>query len=370
MYGWTCAAALLWIAILVVPWRPWSTRERVAARSDDAAREELRRITVLIPARNEAATIADTLRRAAAQGPLAGIVLVDDESDDGTGDIARDLNLAQLTVIRGRTPPAGWSGKLWALQQGLAEIDSEFILLLDADIALEPGIVATLAAKLIDERRDMVSVMAALSMQTPSEKLLIPAFIYFFKMLYPFAVANSERRIVAAAAGGCILIRSARLRAIGGFEALRDALIDDCTLARIVKNAGGRIWLGLSRDVRAARPYESVAAIWNMVARTAYTQLRYSPVLLVLCTFLLVLAFVVPALGLFASAGGARICAAAALGAMAASYLPILRYYDRHWVWALSLPLAAVLYLGMTWTSAWRYLRGERSRWKSRVYDV
>ncbi|HMM74667.1 MAG TPA: glycosyltransferase [Gammaproteobacteria bacterium] len=370
MFWWVLAAALIWLAILALPWRPWDTREHVAARAADAGREELSRITALIPARNEAATIADTLRRVAAQGPLARIVLVDDESEDGTGDIARGLGLPPLRVLAGRRPPPGWSGKLWALHQGLAEVDTEFVLLLDADIALEPGILATLAAKLIDEERDMVSVMAALSMHTPWEKLLIPAFIYFFKMLYPFALANSKHRLVAAAAGGCILIRSARLRAIGGFEALRTALIDDCTLARIVKNAGGRIWLGLSHDVRASRPYDSLAAIWNMVARTAYTQLRYSPALLALCTFLLVLVFVVPVLGLVAADAAVRACAGIALLAMMASYLPVLRYYDRHWAWALSLPLAAALYLAMTWTSAWRYLRGERSRWKNRVYDV
>lgn len=368
-FWWVLAAALIWIAILALPWRPWDTRERVAANTADLARDELSRITALVPARNEAATITDTLSRLAAQGPLARIVLIDDESDDGTGDLARALEIPQLSVLRGQRPPPGWSGKLWALNQGLDQVDTEFVLLLDADIALERGIVATLAAKLVDESRDMVSVMAALSMHTGWEKLLIPAFIYFFKMLYPFALANSDNRLVAAAAGGCILIRTERLRAIGGFAALRDALIDDCTLARTVKNAGGRIWLGLSRDVRAARPYESLSAIWNMVARTAFTQLRYSTPLLALCTFLLLLVFVVPILGLSAEGLATRLVAWAAVAAMVRSYLPVLRYYDLNWTWALSLPVAASMYLAMTWTSALRYWRGERSRWKNRVYD-
>lgn len=368
-FWWVLAAAVAWFAILALPWRPWDTRERVAANPADRMRPELGRITALLPARNEASTIADTLGRLAAQGPLARIVLVDDESEDGTGDIARGLGLERLTVLQGQRPPPGWSGKLWALHQGLEQVDTEFVLLLDADIALERGIVATLAAKLVDEQRDMVSVMAALSMQTVWEKLLIPAFIYFFKMLYPFALANSDNRHVAAAAGGCILLRSERLRAIGGFEALRDALIDDCTLARRVKDAGGRTWLGLSRDVRAARPYESLAAIWNMVARTAFTQLRYSTLLLTLCTILLVLVFVVPVLGLGADGFGTRLLAWAALAAMLRSYLPVLRYYDLNGGWAATLPLAASLYLAMTWTSALRYWRGERSRWKNRVYD-
>lgn len=370
MFWWVLAAALIWLAILALPWRPWDTREQIAARPADAGRVELSRITALVPARNEATTIADTLRRLAGQGPLARIVLIDDESEDGTGDLARGLHLGQLTVLSGERPPPGWSGKLWALHQGLAQVDTEFVLLLDADIALEPGIVATLTATLVDESRDMVSVMAALSMRTHWEKLLIPAFIYFFKMLYPFALSNSNNGLVAAAAGGCILIRTERLRAIGGFDALRGALIDDCTLARTVKNAGGRIWLGLSREVHATRPYESLGAIWNMVARTAYTQLRYSPTLLALCTVMLLLVFVVPVVGLAADDASTRVLAWIALGAMIASYLPVLRYYDRHWAWALSLPLAASMYLAMTWTSALRYLRGERSRWKNRVYDV
>lgn len=368
-FWWVLAAALIWLGILALPWRPWDTRERVAANPADRSRPELGHITALVPARNEAASIADTLSRLAAQGPLARIVLVDDESDDGTGDVARGLGLSQLTVLPGQRPPPGWSGKLWALHQGLEQVETEFVLLLDADIALEKGIVATLAAKLVDEGRDMVSVMAALSMHTGWEKLLIPAFIYFFKMLYPFALANSGHRLVAAAAGGCILLRTERLRAIGGFESLRDALIDDCTLARRVKDSGGRTWLGLSRDVRAARPYESLSAIWNMVARTAFTQLRYSTLLLALCTVLLVLVFLVPVLGTAADGFGTRLLSWAALAALVRSYLPVLRYYDLNPGWALSLPMAATLYLAMTWTSALRYWRGERSRWKNRVYD-
>jgi hopene-associated glycosyltransferase HpnB len=369
VFTWALAAALAWLGILALPWRPWDTRERVAANGADGARAELRRITALVPARNEASTIADTLSRLAAQGDLAGIVLIDDESDDGTGEHARALGLPRLEVVAGERPPPGWSGKLWALHQGLSRVDTEFVLLLDADIALEKGIVATLAAKLVDEERDLVSVMAALSMRSGWERLLIPAFIYFFKMLYPFALANSSHRLVAAAAGGCILLRTARLRAIGGFESLRDALIDDCTLARRIKDAGGRTWIGLSRDVRAARPYESAAAIWNMVARTAFTQLRYSTLLLALCTGLLVLVFVVPVLGLAADGLATRLLAWTALAAMIRSYLPVLRYYDLNRGWAATLPVAAALYLAMTWTSAYRYWRGERSRWKNRIYD-
>ncbi len=362
------AAALIWIAVLLLPWRPWGTAEQISTAAP-GAQSGLAEITALVPARNEATCITTTLPCLGAQGALARIILVDDESDDGTGDLARGLALDKVTVLPGKRPPAGWSGKLWALEQGLALVESRYVLLMDADIALSPGILDALLGKLQRDQLDMVSVMAALSMSTWWERLLIPPFIYFFKMIYPFALANSRSRLVAAAAGGCILIRTETLRGIGGFAALRNALIDDCTLARIVKDKGGRTWLGLSREVTAARPYESVATIWNMVARTAFTQLRYSTPLLLLCTLMLVLCFVVPVAGLFAPLLEARLAAGLALLAMMGSYLPVLRYYDRSAWWALSLPVAATLYLAMTWTSALRYFRGERSRWKNRSYD-
>lgn len=368
MLVWSLAAALVWLAILLLPWRPWGTAEQISAAAPGSS-HGLGGVTALVPARNEALCITETLPRLAAQGELARIILIDDESDDGTGDLARGLGLPQLTVLAGQRPPSGWSGKLWALEQGLQEVTTPYVLLMDADIALAPGILDALLGKLEREQRDLVSVMAALSMHTWFEKLLIPPFIYFFKMLYPFALANGKTRWMAAAAGGCILLRTETLRRIGGFAALRHALIDDCTLAKAVKDSGGRTWLGLSRDVSAARPYDSIGNIWNMVARTAFTQLRYSTALLLLCTGLLVLSFVVPVAGLFMPGTELRLLASLACTAMLASYLPVLRFYDRHWLWALTLPLAATLYLAMTWTSALRYFRGERSRWKNRSYD-
>lgn len=368
MFIWALAAALVWLAILLLPWRPWGTAEQISAAAPGSTRG-LSDVTALVPARNEVLCIGETLPRLAAQGDLARIILIDDESDDGTGDVARGLGIEQLTVLAGHRPPPGWSGKLWALEQGLREVTTPYALLMDADIALGPGILDALLGKLERENRDLVSVMATLSMQTWFEKLLIPPFIYFFKMLYPFALANGPTRWVAAAAGGCILLRTDALRQLGGFAALRDALIDDCTLAKAIKDRGGRTWLGLSRDVAAARPYDSVASIWNMVARTAFTQLRYSTVLLMLCTALLVLSFIVPVAGLFMPGTALQLAAGFACVAMMMSYLPVLRYYDRSWLWAVTLPLAASLYLAMTWTSAIRYFRGERSRWKNRSYD-
>ncbi len=363
----TWIAAFVWAAILGLPWRPWSTRERLNADPTPAGKTpDLSRITALMPARNEASVIERTLRALAAQGRLGAIVLVDDESDDGTAARAEALGLERLRIVRGTRPPPGWSGKLWALEQGLRSVETDYVLLLDADIELAPGVLPALTRHLREHTCDMVSIMATLPMNSGWERLLIPPFIYFFKLLYPFALANSPRSRVAAAAGGCILIAGRRLREMGGFAVLRDALIDDCTLAREVKRRGGRTWLGLSRDVIAVRPYERLADIWNMVARTAYTQLLYSPALLLLCTVLLGLTFIVPVLGLLSATPAAG---AIALALMFASYAPTLRFYGLSLWWLPTLPLAATMYLAMTWTSAVRYFRGERSRWKNRTYE-
>ncbi|MCC6202917.1 MAG: glycosyltransferase [Gammaproteobacteria bacterium] len=359
-------AALLWCLVLLLPWQPWRTRESLDAAA--AAPTTTASITALLPARNEAAQIGRVLTALADQPEIDSILLIDDQSDDGTGDVAARLGIAKLTILSGTTPPPGWSGKLWALQQGLEQVTTERVLLLDADIELRPGTVAALCDKADNDRRDLVSLMARLHMAGFWEKLLLPPFVYFFKLLYPFALANRTEAKIAAAAGGCILIRTERLRRIGGFGALRDALIDDCTLARLIKQDGGRIWIGLSHDAIAVRPYGDLAGIWNMVARTAYTQLRYSPALLALCTMLMLALFVAPVFGLFATHPNTVMCAALALLAMLVSFTPTVRYYHLHPGWVLGLPVAACLYLAMCWTSAMRYWRGERSRWKGRSY--
>jgi hopene-associated glycosyltransferase HpnB len=203
-------------------------------------------------------------------------------------------------------------------------------------------------------------------MDTAWEKLLIPAFVYFFKLLYPFRIANSPSRLVAAAAGGCVLLDTAVLDRIGGFAALRDALIDDCALARRVKRTGARTWVGLTHSAVSQRPMAGLGAIWQMVARSAFAQLRFSTMLLVVCVALLVLAFWVPLAGLFVP--GTRAAAAVALVAMMASYVPVLRFYGRSPLWALTLPVAGTLYLLMTVSSAVRAWRGVKSRWKGRNY--
>ncbi|MFT4561208.1 MAG: hopene-associated glycosyltransferase HpnB [Gammaproteobacteria bacterium] len=358
---------LIWLAVGLLPWRPWSTRERlqlnVPLKSTD-----LSEISVLIPARNEAACIAETLSRLSRQGTFARIVLIDDQSDDDTKILAENQAIDNLLVVEGSTPPEGWSGKLWALNQGLGFVDSRYVLLLDADIGLNPGTVTTLLNHLEEHRLDMASVMANLHMQVFWEKLLLPPFVYFFKMLYPFALANAAHSQIAAGAGGCVLLRMTKLREIGGFASLKDAIIDDCALARKIKDSPGRIWIGLSNDARALRPYKTLSNIWNMVARTAYTQLRYSKSLLLVCTLLLIISYVVPIAALFHSSSIANMLGLVAIAAMLGTYAPTVRYYGLSPLWIFTLPLAAVLFLAMTWTSAIRYSRGERSRWKNRSY--
>jgi hopene-associated glycosyltransferase HpnB len=364
----TALSALLWLTLLVLPWRPWSTAERLEIGKDGQP-VDLSDITVLIPARDEASCIAATLGALASQGNIAKIVLVDDQSSDGTGEVARAVGLANLQIINGTPLPNGWSGKLWALHQAALTVDTPYTLLLDADIELGAGTLAALKRHMTSNMLALASVMASLAMGNRWEKLLLPPFIYFFKLIYPFALSNRPRSPIAAAAGGCVLLRTDMLHAIGGFEALRGAIIDDCTLARRVKRQGGHIWLGLSREVRAIRPYQSVSNIWNMVARTAFTQLRYSNVLLAICTLMLGLSFIVPLLGLCSGAPTTMVAALVALGAMSWSYWPTVRYYDLHPWWVSTLAVAACLFLAMTWTSAWRYWSGERSRWKNRSYD-
>ena len=364
----TSIAACLWLIVLALPWRPWSTRESLTAQAR-TTRIDFSDTTALIPARDEARCIAEALTALAQQGKLAGIILVDDQSSDGTGEIARNLRIDELTVIDGSVLPPGWSGKLWALKQAARRVDTRYSLLLDADIALAPGLLAALRQRAVDNDLQLASIMASLPMDTLWEKLLLPPFIYFFKLIYPFALSNRPASRIAAAAGGCILIETDKLREIGGFEALHGAIIDDCTLARLVKRAGGRTWIGLSRDVRAVRPYESLENIWNMVARSAFTQLRYSTLLLVLCSVLLLASFVVPILALVSGSGMVKLAAITALAAMGLSYVPTIQYYGLPGFWVFSLPIAACLLLLMTWTSAVRYWGGERTRWKNRSYE-
>jgi hopene-associated glycosyltransferase HpnB len=360
-------SACVWTIILLLPWRPWATSEALDAPADPGG-EDLSDITVLIPARNEAGVIKTTLEGVKAQGEHIPVILVDDRSTDGTALAAESVDMKSLRIIPGEPPPEGWSGKLWALEQGFRHVHTDLLLLLDADIRLSPGIIRALRRKLQQGDLQLASLMAALRMAGFWERAFMPAFIYFFKMLYPFRLSNSTFPWVAAAAGGCILLKTQALPASGGFRGVRHELIDDCALARQIKSSGGRTWIGLSHSVQSLRSYEHLRSIWNMVARTAFHQLRYSLPLLLLCTVMMIAVFWFPIAGMFFPSILSRIICGFALAAMVLSYLPTLRFYHRSAGWALLLPVIAMGYLAMTWTSAIRFWQGKGSTWKGRSY--
>lgn len=366
IYG-SVLGVVCWLMVLLLPWRPASVREQIEPGFMRNPDQDLNDITVLIPARNEAPYIQQTLDNVNAQGANLQVIVIDDQSSDDTAQLASQKG---ALVISGTTPPTGWSGKLWALEQGLQQVTTPYTLLLDADIALAHGIIATLKEKAVTENRAMVSLMATPPMDSVIERLLMPAFIFFFKLLYPFALTNRPNSRMAAAAGGCILVRTQALRSTGAFSSLHDALIDDCTLAARIKHSGKSIWLGLSHAARSHRGYHGLKPIWEMVARTAYTQLNYSLVLLILCTAIMISMFwLAPFAFLLPADPKTYMISILVWAVMFYAYTPTLNYYRRSPLWVFALPVIGALYLAMTWTSAIRYWRGERARWKDRHYE-
>ena len=359
-------ALLAWLYLALLHGRFWT-----AGPVLPATRPHAPPLAVVIPARDEAALIVPVLRSLLAQdypGPLR-IVLVDDGSSDGTGDLARSLGDPRLVVLRGTPRPPGWAGKLWAVQQGVAATDEALLLLTDADIAHDPAHLATLVAWLQQARLDMASEMVALHCRSPAERALIPAFVYLFQMLYPFARVNDPLRATAAAAGGTVLIRRSALDRAGGLAAISGALIDDVALARAVK-AGGPIWLGHSGLARSIRPYPGVADVWRMVARSAYVQLRRSPLLLAAATAGLALVFLAPPAAALQGHGPARLLGLAAWALMAASFVPTLRCFRLAPLLAPLLPLVALFYMAATLGSAWAHHFGRGVQWKQRAYQA
>ena len=365
----SCLAALIWVLTIGLPWQPWRTREVLEAEDITGDEIDLGEITVVIPARNEADVIRTTLLSLEKQGQGLKVIVVDDESEDGTSIIAQQSSLENLKIILSSPLPKGWTGKLWAQQQGLQEVETAFTLLLDADIELLPGIIKSLKYKQEIEDLHFVSLMAVLKFSSFWEKLLMPAFIYFFKMIYPFALSNQDGHKIAAAAGGCILVKTDALRKIGGMSSIKDAVIDDCTLAKKIKSAGYKTWVGLTHAAVSQRPYVKLTEIWDMVARTAYTQLFYSVWLLLACTLLMLVMYWLPLVGLLFFQGIPQFLCLFSLGVMVIAYMPTLMFYSLSPVWSFAMPAIVVIYLMMTWTSAIRYWRGERSRWKGRVYQ-
>jgi hopene-associated glycosyltransferase HpnB len=360
------ASLLAWLWLLALHGRFWQSGPALAPMRPRHAPP----IAIVVPARDEAEGIAASIGSLLAQdypGPFR-VVLVDDGSTDGTAAIARALPGAdRLTIIPGAPRPAGWAGKLWAVHQGVAATDEPLILLTDADIAHDPAHLATLVAQQERTGCDLVSEMVRLNTASLAERALIPAFVYFFQLLYPFARVNDPLRATAAAAGGTVLVTRTALARIGGIAAIADRLIDDCALATKVKQ-GGRIWLGHSDLARSIRPYPGVASIWAMVARSAYVQLRHSPLLLAGTLLGLALVFLAPPAYALAGEGAARLAGLLAWTGMAASFLPTLRRYGASRLWTPLLPLVALFYMAATLGAAWRHHSGRGVAWKGRAY--
>jgi hopene-associated glycosyltransferase HpnB len=355
----------IWVFLLVGHGRFWQGGPTLAPALPAKAPP----VTVVVPARDEEASIGRCLKSLLSQdypGELR-IVLVNDGSRDGTGEVAREFTDPRLTIIDGAERPPGWSGKLWALQQGIEASNAPLLLLTDADIEHRPQHVATLVAKLQREKLDLVSEMVALNCVSLAERALVPAFVFFFALLYPFALVNDAGSRVAAAAGGTVLIRASALARAGGLGAMRGALIDDVTLAARVKQQG-RIWLGHSQLAASIRPYPHAADIWRMVARTAYVQLRFSPLLLAGTVLGMAVMYLVPPIATVFGHGAPRMAGALAWIGMTVAFAPTLRRFGLSLVWAAFLPLTALFYTAATVGSAADHMRGRGVMWKRRSY--
>jgi hopene-associated glycosyltransferase HpnB len=334
------------------------------------------RVAVIVPARNEADLIGQTIQSLLAQdypGPLH-IFVVDDQSSDQTAAVVRDAAAehgGRLTIIASVPLPAGWTGKMWALAQGVQQASAfapDYFLFTDADVVHAPQSVSSMVALAEAGNHDLVSMMVTLHCESFPERALIPAFVFFFFMLYPPAWVNSKKHKTAAAAGGDILVRPAALARIGGIAAIRHELIDDCALAREIKRTGS-VWLGLTKNARSIRPYVSFGVIGRMISRNAFYQLNHSVWLLIGTMIGLAVTYAAPPVLLFFG-GWATLFGASAWLLMTFSFMPIVRFYSLSPLWALALPLVAMFYAGATVHSAIQYWLGRGGEWKDRVQDA
>jgi len=335
-------------------------------------------VVAIVPARNEAELIGRVVTSLLNQSVAMPVVLVDDESTDATADVARRASekagkADALIVIQSKHLPAGWTGKLWAMHQGIERaraLNPAWLMLADADVLHGPETVANLGLIASQGHYDLVSFMVKLHCESLAEKLLIPAFVYFFFMLYPPSWIRATRRSTAGAAGGCMLVRAETLERAGGLKSIRGAVIDDCSLARLLKLHGGKLWIGLSDQSQSLRRYEKFLDVEHMVSRTAFNQLKHSSLLL-LCTIAgMVITYLAPPLLLLTRSRLTIIMGAAAWVAMTMTYSAMVRYYRLNPAWVLTLPLAALFYLGATMHSAVKYWSGTGGDWKGRVQDV
>jgi hopene-associated glycosyltransferase HpnB len=345
---------------------------QISERPEPEAPEAHPSVVTIVPARNEESLIATTVASLCTQGYNGRfrIVLVDDHSTDATVETAGAHD--RLSVIRAAEKPAGWTGKLWAISEGLRYAEPyhpDYYLFTDADIIHSPASLSRLVARAEAGRLDLVSWMVKLRAETFAERALIPAFVFFFFMLYPPEWVASRQHAAAAAAGGCMLIRRTALERIGGIASIRGELIDDCALARAVK-PGGAIWLGISEESCSVRAYDTFAEIGRMISRSAFTQLRHSTLLLAGTIVAMIIIFVVPPLLLLTRDSLATAFGLLAWALMTYAYLPMLRFYRQSPGWGLLLPFIALFYTGSTVHSAWQYWSGKGGEWKGRVQDT
>jgi len=379
----TFISLITWLFLLLFWGQFWRVNHQLETNKS-VIEKPLPKVCVIVPARNEANVIPISLRSLLLQDYTGNftIFLVDDQSSDGTANFAQGVAYAldktdKLQIVSSASLPTGWTGKLWAMAQGVekaSELTPDYFLLTDADIQHHISNLRRLVAKAESQNLDLVSIMVRLRCQSFWEQLLIPAFVFFFQKLYPFSWVNNPKKTTAAAAGGCILIHRESLNRIGGLQIIRQALIDDCSLAKAVKSNHGKIWLGLSTSTISLRPYDSLKTIWDMVARSAYTQLNYSPVLLVGSLSGMTLVYLLPPIGIILGVllGNCPITLVSftAYLLMTFAYLPIIRFYKCPAIFAFSLPIIAFLYTLMTVDSALRHWQGRGGEWKGRVYPL
>jgi hopene-associated glycosyltransferase HpnB len=365
----------LWIYLLVGRGRFWLNPVKDTAGLV-GRRDHWPAVVAVVPARNESEVIASSVQSLLQQqypGPF-NVIVVDDDSTDQTAGIAARTGAAvatgRLTVLRSEGVSGGWTGKLWALNQGIAAAElsrPDYVLLTDADIVHAPDTLSWLVERALTGRYVLTSFMAKLRCESRAERSHVPAFIYFFQMLYPFPWVCRPESSVAAAAGGCMLIRADALAAAGGVASIRSALIDDCSLAAKLKKIGP-IWLGLTERSRSIRPYDTLSDVRQMISRSAYAQLRYSPLLLAATVAGMAITFIVPPLLAIFATGLPRYLGLLTWLMMAVSFMPTLRFYRVSPLWSIALPGVALLYLYYTLYSAYQFLRRRGGQWKGRVH--
>jgi hopene-associated glycosyltransferase HpnB len=370
-------ALAVWLYLLAVRGGFWLGRER-DVRDAPAMPAAWPAVVAVIPARDEAASIGAAVQSLLAQDyPALAIIVIDDGSTDGTAAAAAAAASGvgeRLTVLQGQALPPGWTGKVWAQKQGVAEAlgrapPPRYLLLTDADIVYAPDALKRLVARAERGRTALTSLMVKLRCESLAERAFIPAFVFFFQMLYPFSWVARPEHATAAAAGGCMLVRGDILEESGGIDGIRNALIDDCALARQLK-AEAPIWLGLTDNVRSIRAYDSFGPVRRMVTRSAYTELDYSPLRLAGTVVGMTLTFLVPPLIAIFSSGSAALFGAAAWLMMAIAFQPTLRLYRLNPMWGLALPAIALVYTVWTIESALQYARGQGGQWKGRAQAV